>query len=213
MATIRATSASAATKAALGILFVAAAALVGLAPAALAHGEIIEASPSNDAIVGGEIAEIAIQFFGIAHPGTHSISIKDPSGTPVAATGSIEQKSQRLTLPIEPLTKRGIHIVNVTVEGVDDDGPVELSYSFEYLPSAAPPDPIQFEQETVGLDAVTMALIALTSASIIGFGFLIRHRLKITAPTSAKTDLARSPSLGPNDNSADPKSPAKSPLD
>jgi len=169
----------------LGLLAVAS--VFTLVPAASAHGEIIDASPGDDEIVGGEITEISIQFVGIAHPGDHTVSVTDPDGVTVASTGSLEQDFLRLNLPIEPLTKPGPHTVTAVIEGIDDDT-TTLTYSFDYQPGAPPPEPIQFEQERPGLDAITIGLMALTAASIIGFIFYIRHRLRITAPTAEADD-------------------------
>lgn len=161
--------------------------LFGFAPSALAHGEIIDASPGDREIVGGEITEVAIQFVGIAHPGKHTISIKDPDGVSVIPAGDLKQDFLRLILPIEPLTKPGLHTVTAVVEGIDDDT-VAISYIFDYQPDAPPPEPIRFKQETGGIDAITIGLMVLTAASIIGFIFLIRYRLRITAPTDDTDD-------------------------
>ena len=155
--------------------------LFGLAQGALAHGEIIDASPGDREIVGGEITEIAIQFIGIAHPGAHTISVKDPDGVSVIPAGPLEQDLFRLILPIEPLTKPGLHTVTAVVESIDDDT-VATSFAFDYQPGAPSPEPIEFEQYESRIDAVTIGLMVMTAMSIVGFVLLIRHRLRITAP-------------------------------
>lgn len=144
---------------AIAAVLICALAIVGAAPPAAAHAELLQASPAPGSIVGGEFHSIVLHFGGIDWEGTHEAKLFGPDGAQIVTPEVIHDR-QRLVIPLEPLTVPGTYRVRFTIEGDDNDVTSE-EMSFRFDPAAAPPA------------GVTLSNGGDTGFDWVGFGLLV----------------------------------------
>lgn len=147
--------------------------LVGVtAPPAHAHAELRQASPRQDATVGGEFHSISLQFTGLDEEADFRVDLLDPAGQPIG--GEAVREQQRIVVPIEPLEVPGIYTVSYTTLGVDGDLVSDL-FTFRFDPSAPEPLPITIEITTVKRLGWFGYGLLLVGAGVLGY---LVHRVR-----------------------------------
>lgn len=149
----------AATVIAFGLLAVA-------APPASAHAELLQSSPRQNSVAGGQFHSIALQFGALDATANFRAELLDPAGTPIGGTAVSE--NSRIVIPIEPLQTPGTYTVSYTVVGIDGDVSSEV-FTFRFDPAADEPEGISIKygvQERFGLVGWLLTCLA---AALLGF--------------------------------------------
>ena len=149
-----------------------------LTPAVSAHTAMLRASPDRDAVVGGSISVIDLEFL---EPVTGTSVTVSYNGIPVPGETTVAD-GELINYTLEqPLTDPGRY--QVSYEMISADGDFTTGgYFFTFDPSAAEPARIELESSGVTTPVLLVAGVGLAGvAALIGY-FVWRTNSRLREP-------------------------------
>ncbi len=143
---------------------------------ALAHADLVEASPAPNGSVLEAPDRLRLTFSEPIDPGSAEIDILDTQGRPIPNAGPIEISTDRLRVELDlPELEPGVFTVAYRVVSRVDGHATEGSYAFLIDPTGAAPPPADSAQESSpSVDGLTIAARWLALAALlVAFGSLL----------------------------------------
>ncbi|NND04660.1 MAG: copper resistance protein CopC [Acidimicrobiia bacterium] len=147
-------------------------ALSASAPAALAHGELLEARPAPGAVVGGDVVEIELRFEEALKSSGVEIVVTGSDGVAVDLAEPRIVADAIVRATFDHLVDPGVYRVEYRVESVDDFV-FEGAYLFTYEPSAPPVDSFPEGRTSTG---ATVLIAAVGTVLFAVGGWLLMRR-------------------------------------
>lgn len=143
-----------------------------LAVPAAAHTAMLRASPDRDAIVGGSIGFVDLEFLDPVSEASVTVTY---NGAPVAGRTTVTA-GQVITFALDqPLTQPGRYQVDYEMISSDNDFTTG-GYFFTFDPAAAPAGRIEASESSGGFSTATLALAGAGLAVLVGLLALLAWR-------------------------------------
>jgi methionine-rich copper-binding protein CopC len=112
-------------------------ALLGPAPAALAHAALVRSEPAADAVVGSPPAQLKLHFSEELDVHASTAHASGPSGQPLDAGAHVDLDDRTLLVVDTPTVPAGPVAVRWHAVAADDKGVTEGAYAFAVAPPTA----------------------------------------------------------------------------